>query len=188
MTSATSADVELLAAVAREDEAALEMLHARHAPALFRFIHRLVDNAVDAEDIVLATFYDVWRNASRFEARSSVRTWLFGIARHKALDVLRARDRLELVDDDQAVADVVDPEPTPLERLLARQESHRLSDCVDALPELQREAFWLHVVDGLKLREIASLLGVPENTVATRVHHSKHRLRDCLSGAGTRRA
>lgn len=187
---AEPSDADLISAIGRGDERALATLHDRHAAALFRFIHRMLDDVGEAEDVVVDSFYDVWRTAARFEARSSVRTWLFGIARHKALDRLRAAGRVGTVElDDEEAAEVADPTPTPFERLLASERSERLSDCVDALPDAQREAFWLHVVDGLKLRELAQVLAIPENTAATRVHHAKRRLRDCLergaAAAGT---
>ncbi len=182
-------DAALLAAMAQGDEQALTELHARHAKALFQFVYRLLGQDGDADEVVLDTLHEVWRQAGRFEARSSVRTWIFGIARHKALDRLRASGRIEWTsDEDEAVAALVDPSPTPFERLLASQEAERLSDCVDALPDAQREAFWLHIVDGLKLRELASVLMVPENTVATRVHHAKKRLRECLERHGSPRS
>ncbi len=175
-------DAELISAIGRGDERALTALHDRHATAVFRFVHRMLDEVGEAEDVVVETFYDVWRLAARFEGRASVRTWLFGIARHKALDRLRARGRLGTdpldAEDSAELAD--ETTPNPFERLLARETSERLSDCVDALPDPQRDAFWLHVVDGLKLREVAEVLAIPENTAATRVHHAKRRLRDCL--------
>jgi RNA polymerase sigma-70 factor (ECF subfamily) len=175
-------DAELISAIGRGDEHALTALHDRHAVAAFRFVHRMLDDVGEAEDVVVETFYDVWRVAGRFEARASVRTWLFGIARHKALDRLRARGRLatDPLDEEEGPEIADETTPSPFERLLARETSQRLSDCVDALPDAQREAFWLHVVDGLKLRELSEVLTIPENTAATRVHHAKRRLRDCL--------
>ncbi|MCS6995874.1 MAG: sigma-70 family RNA polymerase sigma factor [Casimicrobiaceae bacterium] len=180
-------DQALLAAVAQGDESALKQLHDRHAAALFRFVDRLLDDRGAAEDVVVETFFDVWRLAGSFQSRSSVRTWIFGIARHKALDQLRARGRLPEPVEEESAEEVPDPAATPFERLLAQQSAERLSDCVDALSEPLREAFWLHVVDGLKLRELAELLSIPENTAATRVHHAKRRLRECLERSGVDR-
>src|SRR6266545_3939570 len=89
---ATAADAEVLAAVAAGSQAALEILYRRLEARLFRFLVGITRGDTGrAEDAVVETFMDVWRQARSFRGASSVSTWIFGIARHKALTLMRQR-------------------------------------------------------------------------------------------------
>src|SRR5215467_30515 len=74
-------DEALIAAIAAGDRAAMRILYNRHQVRVFRFAARLVDDAASAEDVVSEAFIEVWRQADRFEGRSSVSTWIMSIAR-----------------------------------------------------------------------------------------------------------
>lgn len=176
-------DTELLAAVARSDEAALRALHARHARATFAFVWRMLDNTADAEDAVTEAFHDVWLNASRFRGQSSVKTWILGIARHKALDILRARGDVAHEPIDEAVAEIAEDAGTPFDQLAELQRAEMVQRCMQALPPAQKESLHLALYEGLTLAEIAAVQGVPDNTVATRIHHAKRKLRECVARA-----
>src|SRR5215470_16734824 len=95
LVGATS-DEGLIAAIAAGDRAAMRILYNRHQIRVFRFAARLVDDAAAAEDVVSEAFIEVWRQADRFEGRSSVSTWIMSIARFKALSVRRRRQEIEL--------------------------------------------------------------------------------------------
>lgn len=177
-------DEDLIRACAAGDVRALEQLHVRHARAAYAFALRITGVAADAEDAVAEAFYELWRQAGRFDCRSRARTWLLGIVRHKALDALRRRQPAQPLDDpsgDDPPADLPDPNPGPYEQLLAQQQTRMLLDCLERLPVAQREALHLALVEALRLRDIAQIQGVPENTVATRIHHAKRKLRDCVA-------
>lgn len=178
-------DCSLLAACAQGDTQALERLHARHARAAFAFALRLCGRAQDADDAVAEAFVTVWQQAARYDRRSSVRTWLLGIVRHKALDLLRRREQAPAAaDEDEAPAvETADPGADPFVQLARQQQVEQLQACLNALPLPQREALYLALVEGLTLREIAAIQQVPDNTVATRIHHAKRKLRDCLMTA-----
>ena len=91
-TVSTPADPELFARIAEGDRDAFGLFYDRHAPVLFGFCVRILKDARDAEDVLQETFVQVWRDASRFDAtRASVKTWLFTIARSRALDRWRGR-------------------------------------------------------------------------------------------------
>ena len=100
----TTGDEALIAAIAAGDAAAMRTLYNRHRVRVFRFAVRLVDDAAFAEDIVSEAFIEVWRQADRFEGRSSVSTWIMSIARFKALSVRRRRQETEL---DEKLAETV---------------------------------------------------------------------------------
>ena len=81
----TSADELLVERIASGDRLAMQALFARHRTSVYRWLLRFVSDATLAEDLLSEVFLDVWRQAGRFEGRSSVATWLLSIARYKAL-------------------------------------------------------------------------------------------------------
>src|ERR1700732_5240030 len=93
------ADELLIGRIARGDRLAMQVLVARHHVLIYRFVLRLLRDEMAAEDVISEVFLDVWRQASRFEGRSAVSTWLIAIARFKALSTLRKR-REEGLDDE----------------------------------------------------------------------------------------
>src|ERR1700734_2019951 len=94
-------DEILIGRIARGDQLAMQVLFARHHVRIYRFILRLMRDEMAAEDVISEVFLDVWRQASRFEGRSAVSTWLIAIARFKALSMLRKR-RDDGVDPERA--------------------------------------------------------------------------------------
>src|ERR1700730_16949754 len=89
----------------------MRTLFARHQTRVYRFVLRLVRNETTAEDILSDVFLDVWRQASQFQERASVSTWLLAIARFKALSAMRRRVPVEL-DEDMAET-IADPSDDP---------------------------------------------------------------------------
>ena len=86
-------DIDLLKRVADGDKRGLETLYTRHSGRTFKFLLRLTANRSAAEDLTHDVFLEVWNSAKRFEARSSVATWILSIARYKALDRDGSKER-----------------------------------------------------------------------------------------------
>ena len=105
------ADELLISRIARGDRLAMQVLFARHHVRIYRFVLRLMRDEMAAEDVISEVFLDVWRQASRFEGRSAVSTWLIAIARFKALSVLRKRREAEL--DDETAHSIEDTSDDP---------------------------------------------------------------------------
>ena len=93
-------DDTLLRRVARGEADALTTLYHRHADNLFGFLHRLAGDRMLAEEILQDTLLAVWRGADRFEGKSQVRTWLYGIARRQAHNRLRSTRPTDALLDD----------------------------------------------------------------------------------------
>jgi RNA polymerase sigma-70 factor (ECF subfamily) len=108
----TSSDTILVNRIAAGDRLAMQALFARHRTPVYRWLLRFVSNETLAEDLLSEVFLDVWRQAGRFEGRSSVSTWLISIARFKALSARRRRVDAQLDETIEAtVADTAnDPE------------------------------------------------------------------------------
>jgi RNA polymerase sigma-70 factor (ECF subfamily) len=179
-------DDALLALIAAGDKTAMRTLFARHSTRVFRFLLRIVGNTATAEDLVSETFLEVWRQAGRFEGRSKASTWLLGVARHKALSLLRQR-RLDQLDEATAAL-VPDPSDDPEAEAQHRSRAAVLRDCLSRLPPAQRELLDLIYYQEQSIADVARIVGVPENTVKTRAFYARKRLAELMTQRGIERA
>lgn len=143
----------------------------------------------DVEDCASETFRRALEGRSRLREGAPVRPWLLGIARHVALDALRARRRAAQRNagggDELASSPVVDriadPGPLPDARTEHRERAVRIRTAMDRLPEQPRQALLLFHLEGLGYREIAERMGVPVGTVGTWVTRGRQSLAAALS-------
>jgi RNA polymerase sigma-70 factor (ECF subfamily) len=164
-----AADERLLRRVALADSAALSELYRRHGPALFGYLLRLCGDRMLSEEILQDTLLAVWRGAGTFQARASVRTWLFGIARRQAHQRLRLRGAPVPAE----AGELTDPAPGPDELAILAAGGTAVAGAVGRLPAHHREVIGLALVAGLPLAEVAELLGVPVGTVKSRLFHAR---------------
>ena len=136
-----------------------------------------------AEDLVSEVFLEVWRNAGRFEKRSSVATWLLAITKYKTLSKIRRR-RDEDSLDIEAAAEVVDPSRTPEAALARRQGAAAIRKCVNALTPEHRTIIDLIYYKGRTVKDVARLTGIPESTAKTRMFYARKRLSQLLRRSG----
>ncbi|MEU4829815.1 sigma-70 family RNA polymerase sigma factor [Streptosporangium sp. NPDC023615] len=163
-------DARLLAGVADGDAAALTALYERYARPLFSFLYRLAGDRGTAEEILQDTLLAVWRSAGTYRSRSSVSTWLFGVARRQAHNRLRGAPPPPAAEP----PDAADPLPGP-EELAVGEE--RVRAALARLPLAQREVVVLAFLGDLGHREIAQVLEIPVGTVKSRLHHARATLR-----------
>lgn len=171
----------LMERVAKADQKALADLYAQMNRKIFAFALRHVGDRDVAEGVVVETMFEVWKNAAKFGGRSSVSTWILGIARFKALDEVRRQARYSPLDD-VATAAIEDTGISAYEGLAAGETSAQLKKCIARLPPEQQECIHLAFFEELSLAEIAELQGIPENTVKTRMFHARRKLKLMLSG------
>jgi RNA polymerase sigma-70 factor (ECF subfamily) len=181
---ATSDEV-LIGRIAGGDRLAMQVLFARHHVRVFRFVVRLVKNESTAEDLISDVFLDVWRQAGRFEGRSAVSTWLLSIARFKALSALRRRPDEEL-DEDTAGA-IEDPSDDPEIALEKKDKSALIRKCLSGLSAEHREVVDLVYYHEKSVEEVAEIVGIPENTVKTRMFYARKKLAELLKAEGIER-
>jgi RNA polymerase sigma-70 factor (ECF subfamily) len=175
-------DADVLERIAAGDKLAMKVLYARHHVQTYRFLLRLVGDEAHAEDLVSEVFFDVWRNAHQFQGNSRVSTWILAIARFKALSALRRRKDDEL-DDDQAAA-IPDMADDPEIAVQKKDRVAIMRQCLSHLSLVHREIIDLAYYQDKPINEVAEILGVPENTVKTRMFHARRRLSELLAQHG----
>ena len=180
--SRAAAETSLIERIAAGDETALRALIASHQVRVFRFVLRLVRNAAVAEELTNEVFLEVWRNAGRYEGASSAATWILSIAHHRAVSSLRRR-REENWDEDAAAA-LPDPDDDP--ELVAQKadKGKVLRRCLDGLSPEHKGIIDLVYYHEMSISEASEILGIPENTVKTRMFHARKRLSELMQSAG----
>ena len=181
----TDVDRELLQRCAAGDRGAFEKLYAGYYRRLFGFALKITRRAELVEEIVNDVLLVVWREAARFDGRSRVSSWIFGIAWRQSLKALE-HDRRRAALDAEAVASATsfDPSPGPETMAEARQRGSALRRALAALSPEQRAVVELTFFEGLSYPEIATVLDCPVNTVKTRMFHARRKLRELLSSLG----
>jgi RNA polymerase sigma-70 factor (ECF subfamily) len=163
---------------ARQDDLKeFEALYDKYSDRIYRFCYRLSGSAADAEDLVQDVFIAAYQGQEKFEGRSSIATWLYRVALYKWRRMSQSRERQHVPlseEISEPVTDMNDPARTGVERM-------SLEQAIGVLPVDLREAFVLVKAEGLKYREAAIALNVPQGTVQRRVHDAVHRLRALLA-------
>lgn len=180
-------DEALLAACAVGDPQALGALFDRHHDALHGFLDRLARPYADEiDDLVQATFVEVWRGARRFRGGAAVRTWMFGIASNLVRRRIRSEGRKRAALTALSVTPAA-PAPghadRPDDATIRAQLVERLGPALAALSHELREVFVLCDVEGVPGVEVARALGLRQGTVWRRLHDARRRLRRALEGA-----
>jgi len=176
-------DRALVERVAEGQEDAHRVLFDEYYPRVFAFVARRLNDDSLAEEVVADVFFELWRSAGRFEGRSRVSSWIFGIAQFKCMSASRNRRRskrsavipvqvehLHAVPDDSALEEV----------LQMREELRQASDLLDALPDGQREVLELAFFEDLPYDAIGERLGISEGTVKSRIARARKQLRESL--------
>jgi len=176
-------EAALLARIVDRDERAVEALYARYSGPLYSLAFQVTRAERFAQDVVQEVFVAVWKDAARFDpTRGSVGPWLFSLARHKAIDLVRreqnVRKRTAEVDMELEVA----PDDVAHEAWL-RLRRDRVHAAMAELTEAQRTALELAFFAGLTHVEVADRLGIPLGTAKTRIRSALLKLRDALGSS-----
>jgi len=179
-----AADVALLERVRAGDERALMVLYDRYAGFVLTVALRILGDRELAQEVLQDTFWRCWNGAEQYHAdRGRVGAWLVGIARNRAIDVLRGRQHQErlrerdanLAAEGMAAADLLSTDET--EMLILRQV---VGEALAGLSLQQRQVVELAYYGGVTPAEIARRLGEPLGTVKTRTRAALDRLRVAL--------
>ena len=176
--AATPEDPELIRRMRLGDEAALETLYARYGGLLYTLAMRIVGDPELAREVLQDALLRAWDGRETYDpARGRVPWWLMGIARNRAVDLLRSRSHQARLRE-AAPLDVRQPDAAaPADEVALRQA---VGQALAGLSALQREAIELAYYNGLTQTEIAARLGEPLGTIKSRTREAMERLRRLL--------
>ncbi len=170
--------------VERKDPSAFELVYDRHGGAAYSLAYRIVGDRGTAEDVTQEAFLSLWRSGARYDrARGSVRTWLLGVVRNRAIDALRREAtraptvelQLERLPDQGPYTELTDAEA------LRREAAREVRGALRMLPADQLKVIELAYFGGLSHSEIAEALGMPLGTVKGRMRLAMEKIRGTLA-------
>jgi len=169
-STAPMADEELVDRCRLGDTNAWRTLYERYSPSVHRFISALGIPPEEREDAAQDVFMAVYRSLARFRGEAQLSTWIYRIAARHAVRMGRRRRVREFL----SVLALREPPPPatpdPSERA---SHLHMLDRMLTRLNPKKRTVFVLFEIEGLKVDEIARVVGCPENTVWSRLHHAR---------------
>jgi RNA polymerase sigma-70 factor (ECF subfamily) len=169
----------LLARVARGDQPAFEEVYDRMAGPVLGMVRGVLRDLAQSEEVMQEVLLELWRTASRFDvAKGSALSWVMTLAHRRAVDRVRAEQKLAERELRAASAQIDYDDVT--EAVEATLERERVRRCLGSLTDLQRESVTLAYYGSYTYSEVSGLLGVAIGTVKTRMRDGLIRLRDCL--------
>ncbi len=176
----------LIAETASGNAASFRSLYQETSAHLFALLVRMLKRRDWAEEALQDALLKVWRKSETYDpTKGTPSTWLFTIARHRALDMLRQKrpeDSLEMEDEDGTLvtADVVDDSQNPEARAIEGQGMGRMERCMNGLLESERQSVMLAYYEGYTHPELSEALQAPLGTVKSWVRRGLAKLRSCL--------
>jgi RNA polymerase sigma-70 factor (ECF subfamily) len=175
-------DEALIESIGGGDKLAMRVLFVRHSVRVYRFALRLTRNSSTAEDIVNEVFFEVWRQAAGFKAKSQVSTWLLALTRKKAISAIRRRSGSQW--DEEFASTMADLADNPGDSTDKKGRSAIFKHCLRKLFPAQRAVIDLVYYHEKSVAEVAAILDVPENTVKMRMFYARKRLAEPLVTEG----
>ena len=165
----TDGEVIQLVGANRRDEALAEILRA-YRRKVFGLAYSFVRDREMAEDVAQEVFIKVWRSLSAFDARASLSTWIYTIARNTSLSALRDRRRSGKLEDTSAAEVELASESGAVE---LAAENASLLRLIERLPDKQRRVILLFYMQEQSHEEVATMLAMPVGTVKTLLHRAR---------------
>lgn len=172
----------LLAAAARGDHGAFDLVVAQLSGPIYGLVRRVVRDPAQAEEVTQEVLFEMWRTIVRFDSsKGTAAAWALTIARRRAIDRVRSTAASSAREQRNAVAAVSwDQVSEALDEILDREQLQR---CLGRLTSRQLQAIGLAFYGGYSYPEIAILLEVPLSTVKARIRDAVSKLRDCMQAA-----
>jgi RNA polymerase sigma-70 factor (ECF subfamily) len=183
---------DLVARIRAGDREAIADVVKTYLPQILRAARSSGLGQQRADEVTQETFKTFVESAHRFEGRSHVRTWLFGILYRKIAeerrDLARAQrnDPIDETFDDRfdAKGRWRDAPRRPDVELESKETLRQIEECLEQAPVRQRMAFLLREVEGLSTTEICKIVGVTVTNLGVMLHRARNRLRECLETKG----
>jgi RNA polymerase sigma-70 factor, ECF subfamily len=178
------ADEELMPLIGDKDPEAFAVFYDRHGGVAFSLAYRIVGERAAAEDVTQEAFISVWRSGARYDrTRGSVRSWMLGIVRNRAIDLLRSKaGRAPNLDfDDDSILEQRPAEELTEDEALRHETADEVRGAMGGLPGEQSRVIELAYFGGFSHSEIAEMLGVPLGTVKGRMRLGLEKIRGELA-------
>jgi RNA polymerase sigma-70 factor (ECF subfamily) len=177
-------DVTVVSRARTGDPDAFRLLVERHSQPIFRVAYRMTGNEHDADDVVQETFLRAYRQLDRFEERANFGTWLHRIAINCALDLLRARGRMDRYyggdPEDAEMNGAIRSEPEQDRLLISAELREQVAAAMERLSGNERTAFVLRHFEGMPVEEIGKTLGIQVNAAKHTIFRAVRKLRQAL--------
>ena len=177
-------DVTVVSRARTGDPDAFRLLVERHSQPIFRVAYRMTGNEHDADDVVQETFLRAYRQLDRFEERANFGTWLHRIAINCALDLLRARGRMDRYyggdPEDAEMNGTIRSEPEQDRLLISAELREQVAAAMERLSGNERTAFVLRHFEGMPVEEIGKTLGIQVNAAKHTIFRAVRKLRQSL--------
>ena len=172
------------------DRSAFEQLVKLHEKNVYSLALKLTKNREDALDAAQEAFLKAWISLKSFRGDSKFSSWLYRLTYNTCLDFLRKSKKGEIIsltseEDEETVADIKDPAPTPEEQTVKREIKKTVQNAVDALPEEHRQIIVMREFTGMSYAEIAESMSISEGTVKSRLSRARAKLAEILRESGT---
>jgi RNA polymerase sigma-70 factor, ECF subfamily len=172
---------DLLIASAKGEQSAFAALYDAAAPQLFGLALRILKRRDWAEDVLQEALLAAWRHAGEYRRDlGSAKAWLCTILRNRALDRLRRESKGRVTEGGDALPELADDAPSPLDNTVAGSSARHLHNCLEALEATQKRAILLAYFDGLTHEELAARLNAPLGTVKSWIRRGLTKLKGCL--------
>lgn len=185
---AASTDQPALAAAARGDRAAFDLLVHRHTPRMYRVALRIVGEPADAEDAVQDAWIAAWRALPRYRGDAAPATWLYRVVTNAALGTLRTRKPTATLDGIADSERMIDPAPGPETEAVSADDAARVHRALATLEPSQRVALVLREFEGLSYEEVATVLETTVAAVRSRLQRGRAALLTALTSDGSNRS
>ncbi|MFQ5559583.1 MAG: RNA polymerase sigma factor [Nitrospinota bacterium] len=172
---------KLIRRVAEGDKTAFKELYVLTHKKVYFYLFRMTGNQENAEDIMAETYTEVWKNASKFRGDAKGATWVIGIARNLAMNSFRKTKYHDSIDDHPNITSAEDKTGETMDR------KRLIKAGMQKLSENHREIMDLVFFQEFNYQQVADVLGIPVNTVKTRVFHAKAAFKAALNRMGVKK-
>ena len=175
------ADTQLIAAIKQSDYVSYNILFQRYYAQLCRYVNSMLSNINDVEDIVQDIFLSVWDNRKKINIQENIAGYLYTMAKNRTLNHIRkeASYRIALEEYEKKMLEYI--EENAFESF---EFKSALIDCINRLPDRNKEILLLHRVKSLKQKEISEKLNISIQTIKNHIWISLQKLRTCLEKKG----
>lgn len=173
-----TSDTALMGAVALGLQDALKVVLDRYMPMVSRTSYRILCDRDDSEDVTQEVFIRVWKNASGFDGRFSLSTWIYRITCNLCYDSLRRRKVLSMFSISPSVYETSAPEPlSPEEDFITKETWEIFCRASHNLSPKQRAVFTLRDLEGLDTEEITAITGLTPDQIKSNLHIARKKIR-----------